>query len=304
VLKKSCAIATVVMLALFAGYWRLLHGRVEFPIDLILAAFGAIGLAMLASQLKQVILGSPDTPVLKRALANVPFEDGRREAAWGPILPLGDLLTAPFSGRACVAYEYDAKKPDTWNRRGERQPQGSVMSGFALAPCRIASQRGEVRLLGFGMLDAFPDRDYASLGDARIRARDYLAGTSFTDTGVTKLGSMLSQMDAALADDDGAVRQDWRIGSSGPDDLERCALIEKVVLAGDLVTAIGVWDMPQGGLVPHREGKSAIVSLAPGDGATALARARQRPWGLLAFALVWSGFIHVFIYLILTRAPK
>jgi hypothetical protein len=304
VLKKACSVAAILLLLLFAGYWRLLHGRVEFPVDVILAAFGAIGLAMLASQLKQVVLGSPDTPVLKRALANVPFEDGRREAAWGPIVPLGDLLTAPFSGRACVAYEYDARKPDTSNRRGERQPQGSVMSGFALAPCRIASQRGEVRLLGFGMLDAFPDRDYASLADARARARDYLAGAPFTNTGVTKLGSMLSQMDAALADDDGAVRQDWRIASSEPDDLERCALIEKVVLAGETVTAIGVWDTPRGGLAPHREGTSSIVSLAPGDGAAALSRARQRPWGLLGFALVWSGFVHVFIYLVLTRAPR
>ena len=87
-------------------------------------------------------------------------------------------------------------------------------------------------------------------------------------------------------------------------DLAACTLTEKVIAPGETVTAIGLWDAARGGLVPKHRGKSVIVRLLPGGGAAMVAHSQKRPWGILAFALVWAGFAHAIIYLVLMKAPK
>ena len=44
-IKKSCTIVSVVLLAVFAGYFKLLYGRIELFPAILLAGFGALGLA-------------------------------------------------------------------------------------------------------------------------------------------------------------------------------------------------------------------------------------------------------------------
>lgn len=303
-IKKGCAIASVVLLALFAVYFKLLYPRIELFPAILLALFGALGLVMLVSQLKEVVFGSADSGALKRAEQGLPLEDGKVEAVWGPIEPLGAALEAPFSGQACVAYEYDAKKPDGENSDGESTPGGSAISGFALTPSVIRSSRGDARLLGFSLLEKFEAKHLAGDETARARANAWLAQTPFQEMGLTKIGSMLSSMDDAMADDDGTVRKDWRMGKAGEVSLDGCALEEKVIAPGDTITALGVWDATRGGLVPKYRGKSTIVRLTPGGGAAMMAYAQKRPWGMLAFAIVWSGFVHAFIYMVLRFAPK
>lgn len=302
-IKKSCGIASLVLLALFAGYFRLLWGKVELVPALVLAGFGALGLVMVVSQLKAVIFGSGDSAALRRAEQGLPLEDGKEEAVWGPIEPLGATLEAPFSGTPCVAYEYDAKNPSTRGSDGRERPAGSTLGGFALAPSIIRSSRGDVNLLGFSMLDQFPAKTFSD-PDARERAARYAGSTEFTEMGLAKIGAMISAMDAAMADDDGSVRQDMRMKGSSADDLASCTLTEKVIAPGETVTAIGLWDAAKGGLVPKLRGKSAIVRLMPGGGAAMVAHAQKRPWGTLAFALVWAGFAHGFIALVLLKAPR
>ncbi|MFN7986371.1 MAG: hypothetical protein U0529_02800 [Thermoanaerobaculia bacterium] len=297
-IKKSCGLASLVLLALFGGYFWLLHGKIETFPAVILAGFGALGLVMVVSQLKEVIFGGGDRGVLKRAEQGLPLEDGREEAVWGPIEPLGATLEAPFSGRVCVAYEYDAKS----GSRGE-DDTASTIAGFALAPSVIRSSRGDVNLLGYGLLDQFPKKSVTG-PEALDRANRYVGSTAFTEMGLTKIGAMISAMDSVLADDDGSVRQDMKTKDASPEELAACAFSEKVVLPGETVTAIGIWDAAKGGLVPKLRGKSTIVRLVPGGGAAMVAHAGKRPWGTLAFALVWAGFAHVFIYLVLRLSPK
>lgn len=308
-IKKGCLIASAVFLAVYAGYVKLLWGKIVengtvqlFP-TFLLALFGALGLLMVVSQLKAVIFGTGDSAALKRAGQGLPLEDGREEAVWGPIEPLGATLEAPFSGRACVAYEYDAKNPSTMDSDGDARPGGSTLAGFALAPSVIRSSRGDVNLLGFSLLEKFPGRTFSD-PEARERAVRYAGSTEFTEMGLAKIGRMISAMDAAMADDDGSVRQDMRMGSASPEDLAACTLEEKVISPGETVTAIGLWDAAKGGLVPKLRGKSTIVRLLPGGGAAMTVFAQKRPWGILAFSLLWAGFAHAFIYLVLLKAPK
>lgn len=302
-IKKGCAIGAVVLLGLFGAYLYLLWGKIETLPAVILALFGALGLVMVVSQLKAVIFGSGDSGALKRAEQGLPLEDGREEAVWGPIEPLGPPLQAPFSGRSCVAYEYDAKNPSSTDSDGDERPGGSTLSGFALAPSVIRSSRGDVHLLGFSLLTEFPEKVMAHPEDAE-RAIRFAGSTEFTEMGIAKLGAMLSMMDDAMADDDGAVKKDMRMKAATAADLAECTLTEKVIAPGETITAIGLWDAARGGLVPKHRGKSVIVRLLPGGGAAMVAHSEKRPWGLLFFSLLWAGFAHVVIWLALTRGME
>lgn len=302
-IKKGCAIATVVLLGLFGGYLYLLWGKIETLPALILAGFGSLGLVMVVSQVKAVMFGSGDSGALKRAEQGLPLEDGKEEAVWGPIEPLGATLEAPFSGRPCVAYEYNAKNPATVDSRGHERPGGSTVAGFALSPSVIRSNRGDVHLLGFSLLDEFPEKEMKDPEDAE-RAIRYVGSTEFTQMGLAKLGAMLSLMDDAMSDDDGTVRKDMRTKAATASDLAACTLTEKLIAPGETVTAIGLWDAAKGGLVPKLRGKSVIVRLLPGGGAAMVAHSEKRPWGVLAFALVWAGFAHAIIWFVLTKAPR
>lgn len=294
-LKKGCAIAAVVLAAVYGFYLWLLWGRIEtFPVFL-LSGFGAIGFLMFFSQLKEVALGPSGSGPLKRAEQGLPLEDGREEAVWGPIEPLGEPLEAPFSGRACVAYEYDAKQGG--------EGTASAMAGLALAPSVIRSHRGDVNLLGFSLLEQWPEKRFDDAA-ARERATRWAATTEFREMGLAKIGAMFSALDEAMADDDGSVRMDMRTKEVTADDLAACALKEKVILPGETVTAVGIWDSAKGGLVPRLRDTSTIVRVAPGGGAAAVVNASKRPWGTFAFAIVWAGFAHAIIAFIVWKFPR
>ena len=295
-IKKGCAIGAVVMLGLFGAYLSLLWGKIETLPAVILAGFGALGLVMVVGQLKAVLFGSGDAGALKRAEQGLPLADGQEEAVWGTIEPLGAPLLAPFSGRPCVAYEYDAKNPSSRDSEGRSTSGGSTISGFALAPSVVRSSRGDVHLLGFSLLTEFEGKTFDD-PESRERAVRHAASTEFTEMGLAKIGAMISTLDEAMTDDDGSVRKDLRMKGATAADLEACTLEEKVVAPGETVTAIGLWDASRGGLVPKHRGKSAIVRLLPGGGAAMVAHSQKRPWGLLLFALLWAGFAHVFIWL-------
>lgn len=296
-IKKGCIIASVVMLGLFGGYLYLLWGKVEAVPAIILALFGAIGLVMVVSQLKAVLFGSGDKGALKRAEQGLPLQDGEKEAVWGPIEPLAELLTAPLSGRPCVAYEYDVKKPGPGGGDG---PAASAIAGFALCPSVIRSSRGDVHLCGFSMLDEFEEKVFVDDVAAEERARDYAARTEFAAMGISKLGSMLSQMDEAMADDDGSVRKDWKMSEEDVS-LEGCEMKEKIIAPGETITVVGLWDAARGGIVPKKGARSAIVQIRPGGGLAMVMHAEKRPWATLVFALVWAGFSHAIIWLALTK---
>lgn len=302
-IKKGCAIGGVVMLGLFGAYLYLLWGKIETVPALILALFGSLGLVMVVGQLKAVLFGSGDAGALKRAEKGLPLEDGMEEAVWGPIEPLGAPLAAPFSGRPCVAYEYDAKNPSSRDSRGRETSGGSTLAGFALAPSVVRSNRGDVHLLGFSLLTEFKPETFDD-PESRERAVRYASSTEFTEMGLAKIGAMISTLDEAMTDDDGSVRKDMRMKEATASDLAACTLEEKVIAPGESVTAIGIWDAGRGGLVPKHRGKSAIVRLLPGGGAAMVAHAQKRPWGLLLFALLWAGFAHVIIWLAVTRGME
>ncbi len=297
-IKKGCLTIVAAWIAVFAGYYVVLRSRVEPPGDIFLALFGSIGLFMLVSAVWQVVFGKGDQAALRRAAKGLPLLDGEKEAVWGTIVPTGSPLSAPFSGRACVGYEYDVKKAPNPQDEG---PTGSEASGWALAPSIIRSSRGDVRLLGFGLLDEFPASHQEREPLARDRAAEFLSTTRFEQMGLSQIGKMISEMDRALESEQGSSRRDWKM-AKGEIAVGDNLLIEKLVGIGDTVTAVGVYDASQGALVPKYKGRTAPINLMPGGGEAMVIKESQRPWALLAFSVIWSGFAHVFIYVALTAA--
>ena len=117
-----------------------------------------------------------------------------------------------------------------------------------MAASAIDTPGASVRLLGFPLLDQFPQsRD--SGPDVAARARQYAGSAPFeTMRGVGAL-QMFASFDDALADADGAVRKDFRMTDEAIP-FERRTLGERIVGVGQEVCALGRYDAEKRALVP------------------------------------------------------
>jgi len=212
--------------------------------------------AMLVGSFAGLFTGARDRAALRRAGSGEPMRDGHLEAASGPIHPLDAPLEAPFTGRPCVAYEYDVKKHVETTDREEGTAR-SEYAGVALAPCAIGTVRGSVRVLGWALLDQFQAAGDASIDRARGAA--YLKNTPLEPLGLT---GILSAFGELLADDDGSIRKDFQIGD-GTVALDRCRIEEKIVPVGQVVTLLGRWSNDAQGFAPR--GGALINRLFPAD---------------------------------------
>src|SRR5580765_1509812 len=140
-MKKGCGFALAVWIALVGAYgyvaWQKTHEQLP---AIVVGILGGTFAAILISSFVGLFTGARDRAALRRAINAEAARDGRLEAASGPIRPLGAALEAPFTGRACVAYEYDIKQPDV---------DQSEYAGVALAPSTIDTVRGSVSVLGW-----------------------------------------------------------------------------------------------------------------------------------------------------------
>src|SRR5688572_15699037 len=96
-----------------------------------------------------------DWSLVSEARYGLPLNDGRMVAVSGPIRPLGDPLIAPFSHTECVLCEYDLAKPEATGSSDDSDNTGSDYSGFLMTPSKIEGRSGEIRLLGFPLLEGF-----------------------------------------------------------------------------------------------------------------------------------------------------
>jgi hypothetical protein len=248
-MKKGCGfiLAVWIVLAGAYGYVAWQKTRELFPAAIV-AVLGGTFASVLIGSFAGLFTGARDRAALRRAIGGDALRDGRLEAASGPIRPLDAPLQGPFTGRACVAYEYDVKPPG-----GEQ----SEFAGVALAPCAIDTPRGSVRVLGWAILDQFPREDSSAID--RVRGAAYLRAASLERLGLTSLISVLGEL---LADDDGMIRKDFQIGAATVD-LEGRTIEERIVPVGAVVTLLGRWSEAKRGFAPT--GPSSLNRLFSGD---------------------------------------
>src|SRR5690349_19225794 len=111
-LTRSCGAMLAVWLVLAGAYgyvaWQQTH--VLLP-TIVVGVLGSTFSAMFISSFIGLFTGGRDRAAIRRAINGEAPRDGRLEVAAGPIRPIGAALDAPFSGRPCVAYDYDVKAP-------------------------------------------------------------------------------------------------------------------------------------------------------------------------------------------------
>lgn len=246
-MKKGCLLWLLQLVALAGLYYLAFRGRIAPPADGLAALGGGLALTLAIGAFRNAWSARKGRALLDRTLTGAPFEDGQRIAAVGPIMALGAPIHAPFSGTPCAFCSWEISHPSLSRAKGSRTEGVKDFGGFALTPCVVQTPTGNVRILGFPVLEGFPEE--AQRGDAAFaRARAYLQSAAFEEMGITKVYSQLKDL---LVDEDGHLHKDWRMAGAGFElDPNVHTLTEQIVKDGQTVCALGLYSAERNGLVP------------------------------------------------------
>lgn len=286
--RRGCLLGLFVFVAIVAVYFYVADRvlAIEWPGNAIGAVVGGLFASMGVGGLSNLFTGRRDMAAFARAAKRTPPEHGQLVVAAGPIRPLGAPLVSPIGGKPCVAYDYEVMPHET-RTRGKKDPVRRDICGFAMAASAIDTPLGSVRVLGFPLLDEFPKRnDHGQPATERITR--YLASTPFEAVSGVGVFQMLGALDNALADEDGAVRKDFRL-EKGDIPFERRTLCETVVGVGEPVVALGRYDSEKRALVPKG---TTLNRLWPGTPEAIKRRLRSTARTQAAMGLILFGISH------------
>lgn len=169
---------------------------------------------------------------------------------------LGDPLTSPIGGTACVAYSYRMYYVTATN--SEHRREVPVYWGTACLPFRIASATARVRVLAVPQLSDSPQE--LELEPDIGRARAFIVATRFEKAaGVAgALGTAFEAVNAVFAQENSAYRRDWQSMAQAPDP-DKLILEETVLAVGATATVAGPWSAARQSIVPHIEGMDALT---------------------------------------------
>ena len=275
-MTRACLFSVLQWVAFTAAWFQLLRPRLDTPALFVFAVVGGLLGVGGVSLAWTLVVRSRERRALARAVAGRPLEDGRFGAAAGTIRPSGlRALTAPFSGRESLAYEYDVYR---WKRTGSgrsaSRDQEFAYYGYGLVPCAIRTPLAEVRLLGMPQLDDLAPQE-PSGGEARQRAAEWFASTAFEEVPRGAVRAAFREAMARITDETSEVRRDVRIGQP-LNDATGWTLAERVIAPGEQVCVVGHFDATQGGLVPPPLGSGLTLRVLRGEPAAVARRLRTR----------------------------
>ncbi len=213
---RGCLLSLGLVAALMGGYAYWFDQQFnERPASLIFGGVAGFITFFCLAFLNNARVAWRDWRRLSASEHDMQLADGALVAACGTIHPLGDPLVAPFSGKSCVLCEYDLSRQ---KRAGETETSGSDYVGFLMTPSVVHSPLGEVRVLGFPVLDRLEQRRCTGYS-AAWNARQYLASHDFEDRTGVKLVTAVSVFSVVWSDDDGSVEKNMRLGKVTVDEL-------------------------------------------------------------------------------------
>ena len=289
-MKKTCLLFVLGLCGASLLYLFLIRFFIpELPwgLSIGLCLLGGFSALALFGAVSTIVQGVSDKKVLSSARKGLSFQDGKRAAAIGTIEPSGlKTLTAPFSKRECLAYEYEVYEMVV-ERTGKtsRSVKKLYCSGFGMVPSQIRTMQGNIRVLGFPLIDEFP-LNFTESTEERSRATEYMQQTKFENL-KEKLGRIFSEFDDLFLDADGAVRKD--LGE--PVVLEeRHHLTEIIVPYRAEVCAIGVYSAPKFALVANTA--ALPIRLIPGNPKGVEARLRKKGAGQITLSTIFFLIIN------------
>lgn len=204
--------------------------------------------------------------LIRRAIREAPRVDGKRVAVVGTIDFEGVPLQAPFSGRECVAYWYEALRPGRSRSRFDHH----FFFGWNIAPLRVRSPAGDVHLLA--SFDR-PGWETQAEDVAYLNAADYIASTSFAPAPEwdgrtwTELQQLATEMPP--------LRRDYAKNPPAPD-VRTLTLRESRLERGTPVCALGRYSAAREALVPDPAATVFAIDLRTGEPGNVLRDLRSR----------------------------
>lgn len=221
---RGCLFALLFWLAIAGGYWYWFDQVFEPPGNIV----GALSVGLITTLCLGSIMNARtalrDWSLATASRLGLRLEDGRIIAVGGTIHPVDQPLIAPFSGKECVICEYDIGRP----QRGTSQNGGSTaadFAGFLMTPCKIRTEQGEMRLLGFPILEDIPDSVCSGFQAAK-NGYEFLNRTKFEDRTGLKMVTILSVFGEVWSDEDGLVQKNMQLRNIEPQELFTIDLFE------------------------------------------------------------------------------
>ena len=217
--------------------------------------------------------------LVRQALREVPRIDGQRLAVIGTIQFEGVPLQAPFSGRECVAYWYEALRPGRSRSRFDHH----FFFGWRIAPLAVRTSSGDVHLFASfdkpGWETRAEDMDYAN-------AAEYVGGTAFSRAPELGAGTWgdLDQLRSQVP----PVRADYAKNPPAPD-IPTLTLRESRLERGDAVCAFGRYSAAREALVPDPLAPVFAIDLRAGEPGNVLRDLRSRVTLYLVMGAVCSA---------------
>ena len=247
---KSILLFLAMWGAAFGPLWYAAHRMFLAPGDWIGALIVSLFFALGINGFRKAWLERKDAILLARPEGQL--RDGRRVAIAGTIEPQAEPLSAPLSGRACLAYDYEIghrKAPGVQligKTSGQSQMSSEVIDygGYGLAPSVIVSEGRQVHLMAFPGLEGFPRSATEDL--AIDRARSYVGATTFEQQ---SLWSGIGDINKLATDRSGSVRKDWRMTSH--EGVDESFLREQILPVGAKACVIGRYSERESAIVPE-----------------------------------------------------
>lgn len=226
---RGCLFALFFWIAVAGGYWYWFDQVYDPPGSIIGAVCVGLITTLCLGSIMNARTARRDLSLASASRHGLLLEDGRILAIGGTIHPVDQPLTAPFSGKECVICEYDIGRPASRNtsQSGEN-PTPSDYAGFLMTPCAIRTSQGDVRLLGYPILEDIPDTVCSGF-DAARNGFEFLTNTEFENRTGLKIMSILSVFGEVWSDDDGLVQKNMQLRNVQPEELFTRDLFEQLL---------------------------------------------------------------------------
>lgn len=338
---KGCGLSLLLLAVLAGGYMYAFDQVFQRPEGLIFGGIAGLITFFCIGALSNAWTAWSDWSLISKAEFGLQLEDGRKVAVAGRIRAEGEPMKAPFSGTECVICEYDIARPEIEPKNSDSENTASDFAGFLMTPCKIETSWGEVRLLGFPMIDDVVVDNCLNTSEMRA-AREFLLNTEFEDRSGVKIVSVLSVFSEVWSDDDGRVTKHMRLSSKPidqiiPPDTEESAktyrevmgddedfdnlddetldegarlfntlpkLIEKRVEPGEKVVVIGTYNEARRGLMPAR-GSMSVNRLKRGTAEEVATKLKSSVMANIIGGLIVLAILHgVIAFAVLNLAQE
>jgi hypothetical protein len=105
---------------------------------------------------------------------------------------------------------------------------GADYAGFLMTPCVVRGKQGDVRLLGFPILEGVSESLCTGF-DAAKNGFEFLKRTEFENRTGLRLVTLLSAFDDVWSDEDGLVQKNMRLGNVSAESLFPVELLESLI---------------------------------------------------------------------------